>query len=117
MSGGCIYRWNGSAFAKVLDGDTDLDGFGAIYAIWGADSMHVWAVGQECILFWDGMAWTLPVRAEGVTFRSVWGRSATDVYVVGDTAGGRYLIHFDGLEWTVLDGVEDSMVYYSVNGT
>jgi len=70
-----------------------------LYAVWGSDRAHLFAVGQlGTPLRFDGSAWTHASSGTREAFRSVWGASPEDVWAIGDQSG---IVHFDGMEWSV----------------
>lgn len=79
-----------------------------LYGIWGAAADDIWAVGDEAtILHFDGATWqaveSVPGGNQYTTFRSVWGTSATDVYVAAASYAGIW--HWDGTAWSKLPSV------------
>lgn len=114
---GCVYRWDGAWPTKVVDGDWELGGFGQLFDIWGYDASNIWAVGADVILYYNGSSWakqTFP--GSGITFRSVWGTAVDDVYVVGADGSTRYLYHWNGSVWSVLDSETTASSYYGCRG-
>lgn len=116
---GCIHRWDGDFPTKELDGDWQPDpaGFGELFSVWGFDASNVWAVGDDVILYYNGSSWakqTFP--GSGITFRGVWGTAADDVFAVGYDGSERYLYHWDGSSWAVLDSETTSSSYYACRG-
>lgn len=98
---GLALHGDGKAFTPVPTGTT-----ATLYGVWAAAPNDVWAVGgtpsgagpSEVLLHYDGAAWKpvdLPPPASGTLFK-VWGRSASEVYVVGQGGSLRY----DGSAWT-----------------
>lgn len=81
-----------------------------LYGIWGTAPDNVWAVGGRpenpdaggIIWHFDGTTWrdvpTAGIRPGGVpTLFKVWGRSATEVYIVGF---GGVALRYDGESWS-----------------
>ena len=105
---GRVIRWSKSAGSGV---ESVLDPAVTVFGVWGAADDDVWAVGGDItaseggaqVWHWDGVAWTkstLPTEAgAAVAMYKVWGRSATEVYVVGTGGVG---IQWDGAAWTTL---------------
>jgi hypothetical protein len=71
----------------------------ALTAVWGASPSAVWAVGGRgnYVLRFDGAAWSAVAIPVSTTLRSVHGRSADDVWAVGDGSAG---VHWNGSSWT-----------------
>ena len=74
-------------------------GFGGS-ALWAGSRTDIYVAGRYttspfdyAVLRYDGQGWTEQLR--GDVYRSVWGTSPTDVYVVG----GPNVWHFDGNRW------------------
>jgi hypothetical protein len=93
---------------------------GEFYAVWGADTSHVFAVGAggdgttptlPMVFSWNGSTWvsanpglptTTPLSTSGFLY-GVWGSSASNVYAVGKgVAGGNYpmVSHWNGSAWS-----------------
>jgi hypothetical protein len=98
-TGGAIVHWDGEAFARM-----DTPGSGIVFGIWGARDDDLWAVGGEpdiapgFVWRYDGGAWSdmtvmLPEPAQGPSLFKIWGRSASDAWIVG--ADG-LVVHWDG---------------------
>lgn len=97
----------------------------ADYSIWGSAGNDVYVVGSRhgngdmttsgVVLHYDGAAWSevvVPQSGPSDYFASVWGRSASDVYV-----GGRDAIrHYDGASWTVSLSFP-GVVFHQIRGT
>jgi hypothetical protein len=67
-----------------------------LYSIWGTSLTNIFAVGAGGrILHYDGTAWTTMSSPTTRTLARVSGRSATDVWAVGDST----LVRFDGTKW------------------
>jgi hypothetical protein len=96
-----------------------------LWGVWGAAEDDLWAVGGDglhegsaTLLHFDGQAWSpyaLPAlkRPRVWAFYKVWGSSADDVYVVGQSGA---VLHFDGREFSEL-GIGTSEDLISVFGT
>jgi hypothetical protein len=104
-----LIRWNGSAWSHITEAR-----WRSLYDVWGTSAANLWAVGDKGeMLRWNGSAWTLhrydgtAVTAQGLanfdvparqyTLRGVWGSSATNMYVVGDSG---VVLRYDGSAWT-----------------
>ncbi len=82
-----------------------------LFGIWGTAANNLWAVGgddeQQAVLwYFNGTMWTVvdlsAVVPQGTptTLYKVWGRSASDVFAVGETG---VLLHFDGASWSLVN--------------
>lgn len=96
-----------------------------LYGIWGTVANNLWAVGgnihdQSAVLWhYDGEHWkdvsgVLPAGEPTRALYKVWGRSATDVYAVGDVGS---LLHFDGTSWSLLDSGVTKNTLFTVHGS
>lgn len=117
---GTILRFDGQRWeAEASPTEQDL------WGIWGEREDDLWAVGGDglaeghaTLLHFDGDSWSnveLPVlsRPRVWAFYKVWGSSADDVYVVGQSGG---CLHYDGKTWSEL-GLGTSEDLISVWGT
>lgn len=119
-AGGLALRYEDGAFTKL-----ETPGTGTVFGLWGADEEHVWAVGGAgqtasggFVWRWDGAAWTdeasLPQAIrDGATLFKVWGRSSTDLRIVG--SGGRVL-DFDGQAFTERVSPAGGETLFTVSG-
>jgi hypothetical protein len=85
-----IRHWDGHAWGLAYEepGET-------LWAVWGLDARHVWAVGDGRILHWDGQSWTGTDSPSGCgDGMNVWGPSASDLWVVGYG-----IARWDGAAW------------------
>jgi len=124
-----IFHYDGVAWSEqsVQKGLT-------LFGLWGSSATDIYAVGsdplgdfegQGAILHWDGAAWTVvPPTGIGlgeVVLYSVWGTSATDVFVVGEDFIGAptaLVAHFDGTEWNRFQLPEAlTRILFDVHGT
>lgn len=108
-SGNTILSNSGSGWTSepLSAGTTELRG------IWGV-SGHLWAVGSGgTILKSTGGAWTADTSNTTAELRGIFGTSATDVWVVGDSV----VLHFDGNGWSpAADGVPTGVSLRAVGG-
>jgi len=131
MAGECglILRYDpvsGAFQAQTIPGNPVL------FGIWGSDSNNIWTVGGDLtnpdtgggVWHFDGSSWSndttiLNARPQGLPILfKVWGRSASDLYVVGRLS---VVFHFDGMNWTPVNvdlGGGDPADYslFTVNG-
>ncbi|MHB8788329.1 MAG: hypothetical protein ACYDBT_00465 [Desulfobulbaceae bacterium] len=81
----------------------------SLYGVWGAAADGpVFAAGYNgTVLHYNGSNWsqvTTNTNSSYMTFHGIWGSSAQDVYVVGETypflgSNESQIIHFDGSSW------------------
>jgi hypothetical protein len=133
FDGGPTFLSGGGATVLKVEGDTvertpTPEFFGnTLYGVWGAAPDDVWAVGgfagrAGVIWHYDGTTWSnaalpddLPRGDDGEipSLFKVWGRSASDVWVVG---GHGAILHYDGTAWSVVpSGTEEQL--FTVTGT
>ena len=109
---GTVLRYDGTSWSPVSAPVTSE----ILWDVWGDGSGNVFIVGEiGTILKYDGTTWTSFVSPENPaygfdTLRGVWGASATDVYVVGDSDSTAAALHFDGSVWTYMS-VTGSILY------
>ncbi len=96
---GTLLHWDGRSWSSV-----HVESVAALCSVWGAAQNDVWAVGADSQgLHWDGTRWApVPLSPEPATFHEVVGRTADDVYALGDSADGAHVFHWDGQAWTAL---------------
>jgi uncharacterized protein YjdB len=97
---GTIVRFDGSNWVAQKSGvDANLK------FIWGSSATAIYAVGDgSTILRYDGSSWSrigvpenLSADYGGFSFYGVWGTSADNVFIVGTSLYGRYVIlRYDG---------------------
>lgn len=92
LDAGSFSHWDGTRWSRVKGPDIKP------WAMWGARSDDIWAVGSHRgAAHWDGQSWKpveVPVKAR--IFHSVSGSAADDVWAVGD---GGSIIHWNGRSW------------------
>ncbi len=98
-----------------------------MFGTWGTSASDAWAVGGDIlgdqpggIFHWDGSAWSLSAEASPRTDGTqrdafkVWGRSASDVFVVGTSA---LTMHWDGSAWTdIVSPLDPSITLFTMSG-
>jgi hypothetical protein len=107
---GIRQHWDGSGWQRYtadLSFGQDLNG------VWGSGPSDVWTVGIRgpstnlLLGHWDGVTWSFAPGQSLSSFRtalgdnlnSVWGASASDVWI-GGSAGG--IAHWDGQSWSLV---------------
>ncbi|HUI28319.1 MAG TPA: hypothetical protein VL403_19720, partial [Candidatus Kryptonia bacterium] len=113
---GSFYMAGANGLILQYDPDTGIftkqntPGAQTLFGVWGTDASHIWAVGGDLsnpnlggvVWRFDGTQWIVDsnfvnLAAQGVpTLYKVWGRSESDIYVVGQFAT---VFHFDGIHW------------------
>jgi hypothetical protein len=102
--GGTILRRQAGAWSVVPSSTTD-----DLHGVWAAGPDAAWAVGSNgVVLRWDGLAWShvdAGAPGEVTALNGVWGRSASDVWIVGegrepDRDYTAILLHWDGATWS-----------------
>ncbi len=95
-------HWDGQAWNEMPFG---VSRPGMLYGVWASGPHDVFAVGDGgAVLHFDGGSWsrmTVPTDRQLV---AVSGRSASDVYALGQSSNDRetpQLLHYDGRAWTV----------------
>lgn len=90
--------------------DITLPSTSIAVAAFGADQAWVGSY-YGGLNFFDGQSWTPDTRMEavdGAHIRALGGASATDLYAGTDVG----LYHFDGADWTKVDGLPDTNAFY-----
>ena len=96
-------RGHGTSFSPVTDLPPDLAP-AAVYKAYGYAADDVILVGSDgTVLRWNGDIWRREPTPTFEPIFSLWGRSQDDIYAVGGWQAGS-LLHFDGAEWTEVDG-------------
>jgi len=107
-----IFHFDGTAWDRVrVPGALKP----SLVDVWGSSPTDVYAVGQEdedfpsrgVVLHFDGASWTPVLQRPNFAPTSVWGSSASDVFVAGfqvEESDGDFRVfgtvfHFDGTEW------------------
>jgi hypothetical protein len=93
-TGGTLLHYDGTAWTPVPSGTS-----GTVRRIWGTSAALVFAVADESsgsqVLRYDGAAWQT-VHASVNRLWSIHGRTATDVYAVGEAGT---IVRWDGQQW------------------
>lgn len=118
-AGATVLEWDGTTWLRHATPGHAAD---TVFGLWAASADDVWAVGGRAgragfLWHFDGAAWQnvdlpddVPRGADGelpAVFK-VWGRSADDVYAVGNHG---LLMHFDGTNWTVIPTDVDDILF------
>jgi hypothetical protein len=127
---GAIARWDDGAWETLDSGAPGT----LFYGIWGAAPDDIWAVGGptqtpasgvepegDVVLHYDGSAWTrVEIQAlldkpasQGKNLFKVWGASASEVFIVGDSG---MALHYDGSAWTRVDTGVSNQPLFTVIG-
>jgi hypothetical protein len=89
-----IMRWNGSSWTTQASARD-------VIQIWGSGAGNVYFVGGDSIRHWNGTTWSGVATGATTTLFSVWGSSASDVYVGGDAGT---LVHSTGGAFSAVAG-------------
>ena len=94
ISGQSIQHYDGENFTEM-----DHPAYDGLYGIHGTGPDDVYAVGASgIILHYDGDYWRLMNSGYSSWLNSVWCAGPNDVYALGSD-----LLHYDGVQWTVID--------------
>jgi photosystem II stability/assembly factor-like uncharacterized protein len=102
-----VSHFNGNAWSDITSSLDPQGTVPSLYAIWGSDSSHVWAVGDGTVnggtmLFWNGSTWAPKATGASGPFESsvaIWGSGPNDLWVIGIN-----VYHYNGSSWTRLTG-------------
>jgi hypothetical protein len=112
-----IFHFDGTSWSRVqVTGSLKP----SLEDVWGSSPADVYAVGQNdedppsrgVVLHFDGSTWDAVLQRPNFAPTSVWGSSATDVFVAGfqveETSDGEFrvsgtIFHFDGSTWSRVD--------------
>ena len=98
-----VLRGHGTDFAVVDDIPAEVLP-AALYKIYGGP-LGVVAVGSAgAIVAHDGVSWSRVDAPTREPIFSLWGRAPDDVFAVGGSSS-REILHFDGDDWTRVEGV------------
>jgi len=102
---GKVLHFNGQEWITSADNTPALHGVSAL------DATHVWAVGGNYIMFYDGATWKDQSPPEVGIVRSVFALDSSHVWAAGD---GEKVYFYDGSTWaaTILGGGANAL--YSV---
>ena len=93
--GGALLHYDGTGWTPMASGVT-----GTIHGMWGSGAANVFAVADDpssggTILQHDAAQWRV-VHQTSTSLRAIHGRTATDVFAVGD---GGTIVRWDGSAW------------------
>ena len=116
----CLLRVQGSSAVQLRDmrgicseGDwcwqNPLPQGNTLYAMWGADATHVWAVGDGgAIVKWNGTAWSPQSSGTSKGLWGVWGSDAANVWAVGE---GGTIVKWNGTAWSPQNSGTSNRLY------
>jgi len=113
---GVVLHYDGTNWAPVLQHDGLVP-----KAVWGSSASDLFLVGFQAdqdqdgvftvtsaVWHYDGTSWMPMATPAGDTvLNDVWGRSGSDVYVVGDNG---LILHYDGAAWTASHQGTDALL-------
>ena len=94
---GSLLRWNGAAFVSMA-----TPAQSHIYVIDARSPTDVYVSGRDALLHFDGTTWQslAPVDLSmGTSVRTLWVRSATDIWMFAKDDVEAYRRHYDGVVW------------------
>lgn len=128
-----IMEWTGQAWqehqppTECVRGGTSFDGMPNFCNVTGVKAFaadDVWAAGNGAwtgflgplLYHWDGSTWKtvqVGVNQQKLALQAIDGRSATDIWAVGDTlvqGGGTLAVRGDGTTWDVVTGLPNKFL-------
>lgn len=85
-----------------------------LFAVWGASSADVFAVGQAgTILHYDGATWSQQPSPTTADLFALWGAASKNVFAAG--AAGT-ILHYDGITWKPMSGASPSTMIAGLFG-
>lgn len=91
---GRTFHFDGSEWTWLPNTATKSD----LSGVWAADATHVFAVGGNTVIRFDGTDWTAMEGAPELVLPPIWGSSPTDIYFGGGP--GATIVHYDGTAWS-----------------
>jgi hypothetical protein len=77
------------------------------FGVWGTGPNNVYVLGSDStgggrLARFDGATWSAVDTEVPIPSSSIWGSSASDIFVVGgdNTIGSGSIVHFDGTRWS-----------------
>jgi hypothetical protein len=106
-------HWDGTVWTSLPSQVPDVKP--TQYGVWASPSGEAWSAGipyNDVVEHRTGGAWTTtPVASIGsLSFKSVWGSSDQDVWIVGDPAVEGFLQRWNGQSWQSVYPPSDSML-------
>jgi len=102
-----VSHFDGNAWGDITSTVDPQGTVPSLYAIWGSDSSHIWAVGAGMsnggtVLFWNGATWThkAALIAPSEDYAAIWGSGPNDLWIIGSIG----VIHYNGNSWNRLTG-------------
>lgn len=88
-------------------------------AVWASSPSDVFAGGGSEIFHFNGQQWSEQLRlTSGNVVTAIWGTAPNNVFAVGFDGQGGILLHYDGSNWTPMQGPDlPEATYSSVWGT
>ena len=93
---GLIHRYDGISWYEITGPGCPMR------KIWGLSANEIYAVGEDGVFVFDGVSWS---QIHGESANDIWGTSSTNLYITSNDHspyGSEALVHYDGIEWTVI---------------
>ncbi|MDP2362827.1 MAG: hypothetical protein Q8M94_03555, partial [Ignavibacteria bacterium] len=118
--GSSVIKWDGEKWNSLPDPSPDWGPNG----IFGFSENDFWVVGSQThgsAAHWNGTTWDQeyfwyphqPNKDSIFGLNAVWGASPNDVWAVG---GSGTIIHWDGVEWKKVQGIERRYTLWAISG-
>ncbi|MDQ7823259.1 MAG: Ig-like domain-containing protein [Candidatus Eremiobacteraeota bacterium] len=112
-----VNTWIHNDIPTTASPNTNFDGYGA----WGTSSTQGWVAGYDqsaggsgLVYYNSGTGWSIVYSISGKKLNDIWGSSASDIFVVGQTGT---IVHFCGSAWTPMTGIPTSEDLFGVWGS
>jgi photosystem II stability/assembly factor-like uncharacterized protein len=104
--------WNGTNWTIQT---TPGSGY-SLFDVDVVDLNHVWASGEDVILFWDGTTWTQQWTSAPIskTIRGIAFADSTNGWACGDFGT---VLHYQSGAWTTVPGFNATSVFYGIEFT
>ncbi|MDP3832114.1 MAG: hypothetical protein Q8Q47_12670, partial [Ignavibacteriaceae bacterium] len=119
--GSTVIKWDGEKWSSIKNEPSLIK-----YGIYGFSSNEIWIVGNGLgpwggVAFYNGQSFTTyyldpgnPKYSDTIyALNAVWGASPNDVWAVG---GSGTIIHWDGVEWKKVQGIERRYTLWAISG-